>query len=44
MSGRIPDSFVEELLARTDIVEVLERRPGQLSGGRLLYADQLNLG
>lgn len=26
MSGRIPDSFIEELLARTDIVEVLERR------------------
>jgi DNA primase len=26
MSGRIPDSFIEELLARTDIVEVVERR------------------
>ncbi|NIM70930.1 MAG: DNA primase [Xanthomonadales bacterium] len=26
MSGRIPESFVEELLARTDIVEVIERR------------------
>ncbi len=26
MSGRIPDSFIEELLARTDIVEVIERR------------------
>jgi DNA primase len=26
MSGRIPDSFIEELLARTDIVETIERR------------------
>ena len=26
MSGRIPDSFIEELLARSDIVEVIERR------------------
>jgi DNA primase len=26
MTGRIPDSFIEELLARTDIVEVVERR------------------
>ena len=26
MSGRIPDSFIEELLSRTDIVEVIERR------------------
>lgn len=26
MSGRIPDSFIEELLARIDIVEVVERR------------------
>ena len=26
MSGRIPDSFIEELLSRTDIVEVVERR------------------
>jgi len=26
MPGRIPDSFIEELLARTDIVEVIERR------------------
>ncbi len=26
MSGRIPDSFIEELLARTDIVELIERR------------------
>ena len=26
MSGLIPDSFIEELLARTDIVEVIERR------------------
>jgi len=26
MSGLIPESFIEELLARTDIVEVIERR------------------
>jgi DNA primase len=26
MSGRIPDSFIEELLARSDIVEIIERR------------------
>jgi DNA primase len=26
MNGRIPDSFIEELLARTDIVELIERR------------------
>jgi len=26
MSGRIPESFIEELLTRTDIVEVIERR------------------
>ncbi len=26
MSGRIPDSFIEELLARSDIVECIERR------------------
>ena len=26
MSGRIPDSFIEELLARSDIVELIERR------------------
>ena len=26
MAGRIPDAFIEELLARTDIVEVIERR------------------
>ncbi|MEM1412226.1 MAG: DNA primase [Pseudomonadota bacterium] len=26
MAGRIPDSFIEELLARTDIVEVIDRR------------------
>jgi len=26
MSGRIPDSFIEELLARSDIVEMIERR------------------
>jgi len=26
MSGRIPDSFIEELLARLDVVEVIERR------------------
>jgi len=26
MSGRIPDSFIEELLARSDIVELVERR------------------
>ena len=26
MSGPIPDSFIEELLARSDIVELIERR------------------
>jgi DNA primase len=26
MSGRIPESFIDELLTRTDIVEVIERR------------------
>ncbi len=26
MSGRIPDAFIEELLARSDIVEMIERR------------------
>jgi len=26
MSGRIPESFIDELLVRTDIVEVIERR------------------
>jgi len=26
MAGRIPDSFIEELLARTDIVDIIERR------------------
>ncbi len=26
MSGRLPDSFIEEVLARTDIVELIERR------------------
>ncbi len=26
MPGRIPDSFIEELLARTDIVEIIDRR------------------
>ena len=26
MAGRIPDSFIEDLLARTDIVDVIERR------------------
>lgn len=26
MSGRIPESFIEDLLSRTDIVAVLERR------------------
>ncbi len=26
MSGRIPESFIEELLTRTDIVEVIEKR------------------
>ena len=26
MSGLIPDSFIEELLARSDIVDVIERR------------------
>ncbi len=26
MSGSIPDSFIEELLARSDIVELIERR------------------
>ena len=26
MSGRLPDAFIEDLLARTDIVDVIERR------------------
>ena len=26
MSGLIPDSFIEELLARSDIVDIIERR------------------
>ncbi len=26
MSGRLPDSFIEELLSRTDIVDIIERR------------------
>ena len=38
MSGRIPDSFVEELLARTDIVEVLERRLSMKKAGNEYHA------
>ncbi|MFT5139497.1 MAG: DNA primase [Lysobacterales bacterium] len=33
MSGRIPESFVEELLTRTDIVEVIEKRVGLKRAG-----------
>jgi DNA primase len=33
MSGRIPESFIEELLTRTDIVEVIEKRVGLKRAG-----------
>jgi DNA primase len=36
--GRIPDSFIEELLARTDIVEVIERRVPLKRAGREFQA------
>ena len=34
MSGRIPDSFIEELLGRVDIVEIVERRVPLKKAGR----------
>ena len=34
MSGRIPDSFIEELLGRVDIVEIIERRVPLKKAGR----------
>lgn len=38
MSGRIPDSFIEELLGRTDIVEVTERRLDLKRAGNEFHA------
>jgi len=32
MSGRIPDSFIEELLARSDIVELTKTRRQRVPG------------
>ncbi len=34
MRGRIPDSFIDELLARVDIVDVIERRVPMKKAGR----------
>jgi len=34
MGGRIPDSFIEELLGRVDIVEIIERRVPLKKAGR----------
>ena len=34
MRGRIPDSFIDELLARVDIVDVIERRVTLKKAGR----------
>ena len=34
MRGRIPDSFIDELLARVDIVDVIERRVPLKKAGR----------
>ncbi len=38
MGGRIPDSFIEELLGRVDIVEVIERRVPLKRAGREFQA------
>jgi DNA primase len=38
MAGRIPDSFIEELLSRTDIVEVIERRVQLRKAGNEYHA------
>lgn len=38
MAGLIPDSFIEELLARTDIVEVIERRLSLKRAGNEFHA------
>ena len=38
MGGLIPDSFIEELLARTDIVEIVERRVPLKRAGREFQA------
>ena len=38
MPGRIPDSFIEELLTRTDIVEVIERRVQLRKAGNEFHA------
>ena len=34
MGGRIPDNFIDELLARVDIVDVIERRVPLRKAGR----------
>jgi hypothetical protein len=34
MAGLIPDSFIEELLGRVDIVEIIERRVPLKRAGR----------
>ncbi|HTM28333.1 MAG TPA: CHC2 zinc finger domain-containing protein, partial [Rhodanobacter sp.] len=34
MRGLIPDSFIDELLARVDIVDVIERRVPLKKAGR----------
>ena len=38
MGGLIPDSFIEELLGRTDIVEIIERRVSLKRAGREFQA------
>ena len=38
MAGLIPDSFIEELLGRVDIVEVIERRVPLKKAGREFQA------
>ena len=38
MAGRIPDSFIEELLGRVDIVEIIERRVPLKRAGREFQA------
>ena len=38
MAGLIPDSFIEELLGRVDIVEIIERRVPLKKAGREFQA------
>lgn len=38
MSGRLPDAFIEELLSRTDIVDIIERRVSLKRAGNEWHA------